>query len=127
MEKDAMWAITMRLPKCLTLAGCICLRWWCTLLLHLTQSDLPVHFRQMSRPRRFPRSDAEMSHRANLRFRFRLQKNTTPIKQSALCCFLFAWLFLSPARSQESPYMVTYDHYLEEPGNLEVEYFSTFG
>jgi len=23
--------------------------------------------------------------------------------------------------------MVTYDHYLEEPGNLEVEYFSTFG
>jgi hypothetical protein len=28
---------------------------------------------------------------------------------------------------QESPYMVTYDHYLEEPGNLEIEYFSTFG
>src|SRR5438270_726929 len=28
---------------------------------------------------------------------------------------------------QESPYFVTYDHYLEEPGNLEVEYFSTFG
>jgi len=23
--------------------------------------------------------------------------------------------------------MVTYDHYLEEPGSLEVEYFSTFG
>ena len=23
--------------------------------------------------------------------------------------------------------MVTYDHYLEEPGNLEIEYFSTFG
>jgi len=32
---------------------------------------------------------------------------------------------LTPA--QESPYIVTYDHYLEEPGNLEVEYFSTFG
>lgn len=29
--------------------------------------------------------------------------------------------------AQESPYIVTYDHYLEEPGNLEVEYFSTFG
>jgi hypothetical protein len=28
--------------------------------------------------------------------------------------------------AQESPYMVTYDHYLEEPGNLEIEYFSTF-
>lgn len=32
-----------------------------------------------------------------------------------------------PAWSQESPYIVTYDHYLEEPRSLEVEYFSTFG
>jgi hypothetical protein len=31
------------------------------------------------------------------------------------------------ARGQESPYIVTYNHYLEEPGNLDVEYFSTFG
>jgi hypothetical protein len=31
------------------------------------------------------------------------------------------------ASAQESPYLVTYDHYLEEPGNLELEYFSTFG
>jgi hypothetical protein len=31
------------------------------------------------------------------------------------------------ASAQESPYIVTYDHYLEEPGNLDVEYFSTFG
>ena len=30
-------------------------------------------------------------------------------------------------RGQENPYIVTYDHYLEEPGNLEIEYFSTFG
>ncbi len=45
------------------------------------------------------------------------------------------WIFLlvaltivTPAvRGQESPYIVTYDHYLEEPGNLEIEYFSTFG
>lgn len=29
--------------------------------------------------------------------------------------------------AQENPYFVAYDHYLEEPGNLEVEYFSTFG
>jgi hypothetical protein len=28
--------------------------------------------------------------------------------------------------AQESLYFVTYDHYLEEPGNLEVEYFSNF-
>ena len=31
------------------------------------------------------------------------------------------------SRAQESPYFVTYDHYLEEPGNLEIEYSSTFG
>jgi len=31
------------------------------------------------------------------------------------------------ARAQENPYFVAYDHYLEEPGNLEIEYFSTFG
>jgi hypothetical protein len=32
-----------------------------------------------------------------------------------------------PVRAQESPYSVAYDHNLEEPGNLEIEYFSTFG
>jgi hypothetical protein len=31
------------------------------------------------------------------------------------------------ATAQENPYIVAYDHYLEEPGNLEIEYFSTFG
>jgi hypothetical protein len=42
-----------------------------------------------------------------------------------LCLVL---LFVAPpAHAQESPYIVTYDHYLEEPGSLEVEYFSTFG
>jgi hypothetical protein len=30
-------------------------------------------------------------------------------------------------QAQENPYFVAYDHNLEEPGNLEVEYFSTFG
>lgn len=35
----------------------------------------------------------------------------------------------SPLRSaaQENPYIVAYDHYMEEPGSLDVEYFSTFG
>ena len=33
----------------------------------------------------------------------------------------------SHLEAQESPYIVTYDHYLEEPGNLEIEYFSTLG
>jgi hypothetical protein len=35
--------------------------------------------------------------------------------------------FSQSSVAQESPYIVTYDHYLEEPGSLEVEYFSTFG
>jgi hypothetical protein len=43
--------------------------------------------------------------------------------------FLIAAGLLSSLASfaQENPYLVTYDHYLEEPGNLEVEYFSTYG
>jgi len=39
---------------------------------------------------------------------------------------LFAFL-PAAAPAQESPYFVAYDHFLEEPGNLEIEYFSTFG
>jgi len=42
-----------------------------------------------------------------------------------VCSLLFCRSSLVLA--QESPYIVTYDHYLEEPGSLEVEYFSTFG
>jgi hypothetical protein len=49
----------------------------------------------------------------------------TKVLISAAVFFLFVGPRLSWA--QESPYIVTYDHYLEEPGNLEVEYFSTFG
>jgi hypothetical protein len=41
---------------------------------------------------------------------------------SALIAFLPG---VAPA--QENPYFVAYDHFLEEPGNLEIEYFSTFG
>lgn len=41
--------------------------------------------------------------------------------------FLPGWIFPGSAWAQENPYIVTYDHHLEEPGNLEVEYFSTFG
>jgi hypothetical protein len=36
------------------------------------------------------------------------------------------WL-VPAATAQENPYIVAYDHNLEEPGSLEVEYFSTFG
>ncbi len=46
----------------------------------------------------------------------------------ALFLLFLAFVYLpSLARSQEKPYFVTYDHYLEEPGSLEIEYFSTFG
>ncbi len=38
-----------------------------------------------------------------------------------------AALLALPLAAQESPYFVTYDHHLEEPGNLEVEAFSTLG
>ena len=42
---------------------------------------------------------------------------------------LFAVLAAFPACAlpQERPYFITYDHYLEEPGNLEIAYSSTFG
>jgi hypothetical protein len=49
---------------------------------------------------------------------------------SLLSTLLMGLLLLSsPAQlvAQENPYIVAYDHYLEEPGSLEVEYFSTFG
>jgi hypothetical protein len=44
--------------------------------------------------------------------------------------FIFSVVSLlspSSALAQENPYIVAYDHYLEEPGNLEIEYFSTVG
>jgi hypothetical protein len=45
------------------------------------------------------------------------------------CFFLFILSVLAPPATlaQENPYIVAYDHYLEEPGNLEIEYFSTLG
>lgn len=43
-----------------------------------------------------------------------------------LAMVLLSPFFARPLSAQENPYFVTYDHYLEEPGNLEIEYFSTF-
>lgn len=46
-------------------------------------------------------------------------------------CALYLALVISVLSSvavgQKSPYFVAYDHYLEEPGSLEVAYVSTFG
>ena len=39
----------------------------------------------------------------------------------------FLSLLAFASLAQENPYIVAYDHNLEEPGSLEVEYFSTFG
>jgi hypothetical protein len=48
---------------------------------------------------------------------------TCPLLVPAFLCLGL----LAQVRAQENPYIVAYDHNLEEPGNLEVEYFSTFG
>lgn len=45
----------------------------------------------------------------------------------SLPLLIFILSYCRSSFAQEAPYIVTYDHYLEEPGNLEVEYFSTFG
>jgi hypothetical protein len=46
---------------------------------------------------------------------------------AAISLLLCIGLTTPKTQCQESPYIVTYDHYLEEPGNLEIEYFSTLG
>jgi hypothetical protein len=55
----------------------------------------------------------------------------TSVFRLVLLGFFFVFVFLvictHPVRAQENPYIVAYDHYLEEPGNLEIEYFSTVG
>jgi hypothetical protein len=43
------------------------------------------------------------------------------------CLFFVLATGLPLVKAQENPYIVAYDHNLEEPGSLEVEYFSTFG
>ena len=51
------------------------------------------------------------------------------IRQFVFPLFFVAVLASSPtvSRAQETPYIVAYDHHLEERGALEVEYSSTFG
>jgi hypothetical protein len=42
-------------------------------------------------------------------------------------CLVLALASATPASAQERAYFVTYDHYLEEPGNLEIAVASTTG
>ena len=55
----------------------------------------------------------------------------TSVCRLVFSVFFFIFVFSSscalPTLAQENPYIVAYDHYLEEPGNLEIEYFSTLG
>jgi hypothetical protein len=45
-----------------------------------------------------------------------------------MCAFLAAALCLLPgASAQETPYFVAYSSHLEEPGNLELEFYSIYG
>ncbi|MGH9759261.1 MAG: hypothetical protein ACREAC_00310 [Blastocatellia bacterium] len=43
------------------------------------------------------------------------------LKQLVAASFILAGLLITSANAQESPYFITYDHHLEEPGNLEIE------
>jgi len=52
---------------------------------------------------------------------------TRPSSFLLVAAFLLSGALSRPLTAQENPYFVAYDHNLEEPGNLEVEYFSTFG
>ena len=69
--------------------------------------------------------DSEEAHKQRRGLQHAL--NTLLFTQWALVVLLLIAFQVRTASAQESPYIVTYDHYLEEPGNLEVEYFSNFG
>lgn len=69
-----------------------------------------------------------------MRYSFRLihqpDNSSSQISQAAGLLFrivLTVAALTLHAQGQENPYIVAYDHYLEEPGSLEVEYFSTLG
>jgi hypothetical protein len=61
-------------------------------------------------------------------FLWKFSHHTPSFRQRLLFILLLILAAAAVSSSaQENPYIVTYDHYLEEPGSLEVEYFSTFG
>lgn len=49
------------------------------------------------------------------------------MKRKVAVCGLAFFIMAACGNAQESPYFVTYDHHLEEPGNLEIETSSTMG
>jgi hypothetical protein len=47
--------------------------------------------------------------------------------KSAVILGLFAVFLAAGCRAQERPYFVTYTHEMEEPGNLEIEFYNALG
>ena len=48
------------------------------------------------------------------------------MKLAFVLCLLFG-LFAGACMAQERPYFVTYSHEMEEPGNLDIEFFNAVG
>src|SRR2546426_4068793 len=55
-------------------------------------------------------------------------ETTCVLRLEHVLAFIIGACFLLPAaHGQEAPYFVTYDHHMEEPGNLEIATSSTLG
>src|SRR5437899_9159987 len=55
-------------------------------------------------------------------------ETTCVLRLEHVLAFIIGACFLLPAaQAQEAPYFVTYDHHMEEPGNLEIATSSTMG
>jgi len=56
-----------------------------------------------------------------------LQLSCIYMRPISLTCVTLLLLFCSSVRAQESPFFITYTHYMEEPGNLDFEFSTTNG
>ena len=91
------------------------------LFLHYWEVPLVATELQLELYHRLPLLDDPTAHWSTMKIGKRCSNCRT------LVLSILAFLTLGfPAQAQESPYFITYDHYLEEPGSLEVEYFSNF-
>jgi len=59
--------------------------------------------------------------------RFATTDGLIPSMRPVVVLCLFVAVFIGASRAQERPYFVTYSHEMEEPGNLEIEFFSVVG
>jgi len=62
-----------------------------------------------------------------LKMKFNFIFNTRSPARAAGVAVLLLGLLVAPASAQQSPYFVTYDDHMEEPGNLELSVFNTTG